>query len=81
MKKALVLLLVLIAAFAVFAAGSGEAAKTTTAAANTPVKGGTLNIAVKGNPTSMLSWKLRGPIDRAYGCIIWEKLFEFITSH
>ena len=77
MKKALVLLLVLIAAFAVFAAGSGEAAKTTTAAANTPVKGGTLNIAVKGNPTSMLSWKLRGPIDRAYGCIIWEKLFNF----
>ncbi len=41
------------------------------------VKGGILKIAVTGDASSMLAHKLRGPIDRTYGCVIFEKLFNF----
>lgn len=39
-------------------------------------KGGTLKIAVTGDASSMLAYKLRGPTDRAFGCVLFEKLFN-----
>lgn len=79
MKKGIAILLVVFSVFALFAQGGKEPANQVSSSAEV-VKGGTLDIAVKGNPSSMLSWRLRGPIDRAYGCIIWEKLFNFDES-
>lgn len=75
MKKVVTILLVLVVAFSLGARGSSE--EKASPVSTGPVSGGTLNVAVTGNPTSLLSWVLRGPIDRAYGCVIFEKLFNF----
>lgn len=75
MKKTIAILLVLFAALSLFANGATE--QVAAPLATGPVEGGVLKIAVTGNPSSMLSWVLRGPVDRAYGCVIFEKLFNF----
>lgn len=76
MKKVIAILLVVLVAFSLFANGNQEKQAATTVS-STPKKGGVLHIAVKGDASSMLSWRLRGPIDRAFGCVIFEKLFNF----
>ena len=44
------------------------------------VKGGILKIATTGDISSMLAHKLRGGTDRAFGCVIFEKLFNFDST-
>ncbi len=40
------------------------------------VRGGTIKIAVSADATTLKSYRLRGPTDRAYGCVIFETLLS-----
>lgn len=74
MKKTIAILMVLMIAFAAFAGGASEASKP--AAASESKEGGILKISVAGDASSLLAYKLRGGTDRAYGCVIFEKLLN-----
>ena len=75
MKKVLALIMVLAMAFSLVAGGSKESKEAAVPAG--PQSGGVLKIAVNGDASSMLAYKLRGPVDRVFGCVIFEKLLNF----
>jgi len=75
MKRAIAVLMVLLLAFSAFAGADSEV-KTSTTETAVSHEGGTLKISVPGDVSSLLAYKLRGGTDRAYGCIMFEKLLN-----
>ncbi len=87
MKKIISLILVLVMCLSLAACSGGGDGQTdnddidksnpTEPGDEGATKGGVLKIATTGDISSMLAHKLRGPTDRTYGCVIFEKLFNF----
>lgn len=52
----------------------GSTTQSSAATGNEKVRGGTIKIAVTNDASTLKPYRLRGPIDRAYGCVIFETL-------